>query len=203
MNLRAKLPWALGIAAFISWGAWYGHQNACGSFPDWQSSLYVLPYPVGSTYYVNQSNCTNGGHQGPYKYSYDFVMPIGTTVTAARAGGVMDIRVKFRNGEHGVGQANWVKIRHADGTIAAYSHLTQGGALVKVGDPVVAGQPIGLSGNTGDNGVLPHLRFHPGPCLEPVDCGTLPVSFRNTDPNPDGLDGKRHYRALPYDKNGA
>ena len=203
MNLRAKLPWVLGIAAFVAWGAWHGHKNACGPFPDWQSSLYVLPYPVGSTHYVNQSNCTNGGHQGPYKYSYDFVMPIGTKVTAARAGVVADVRANFRDGQHGLREANWVKIRHEDSTIAAYSHLTENGALVKTGDRVVAGQLIGLSGNTGNTGGLPHLHFHLCPCSEPVDCGTLPVTFRNAGPNPDGLEGKRHYLALPYGKHDA
>ena len=202
MNLQPKLYWVLGIAAFVAWAAWHGHQNSCGSFSDWQSSPYVLPYPVGSTYYVNQANCSNGGHQGPYKYSYDFVMPIGTTVTAARAGVVAEIRAKFRDGQHGERESNWVKIRHADGTIAAYSHLTEHGALVNIGDRIVAGQPIGLSGNTGNTGGLPHLHFHLGPCSEPVDCGTLPVTFRNADPNPDGLDAKRHYLALPYGKNG-
>jgi len=203
MNLRGKLPWVLSITAFVAWGAWYGHQNACGPFPDWQLSPYVLPYPVGSTYYVDQSNCTNGGHQGPYKYSYDFVMPIGTAVTAARAGVVADIRTNFRDGQHAMREANWVKIRHEDGTIAAYSHLTENGALVKVGDPVVAGQPVGRSGNTGNTGGLPHLHFHLAPCSEPVDCGKLPVTFRNAGPNPDGLEGKRSYLALPYGKSDA
>src|SRR5689334_14182396 len=94
MNLRRKLPWVLGFAAFVTWGAWYGRQNACGPFPDWQSSPYVLPYPIGSTYYVNQANCSNGGHQGTFKYSYDFAMPIGTKVAAARAGVVADVRRK-------------------------------------------------------------------------------------------------------------
>jgi len=196
--LRQRLPLLLALAAFVAWGAWYGHRNACGPFPDWQSSPYVLPYPVGSTYYVNQANCSNGGHQGPYKYSYDFVMPIGTKVTAARAGVVADIRTKFRDGQHGFEEANWVRVRHADGTMAAYSHLTEHGALVKIGDPVVAGQPIGLSGNTGNTGGLPHLHFHLSRCLYPTECGTLPVTFRNTDPNPDGLDGKRDYLARPY-----
>ena len=203
MNLRSKLPWVVGIAAFVAWGFWYGQRNSCDSFPDWQSSHYVLPYPVDSSYYVSQSNCTNGGHQGPYKYSYDFVMPVGATVISARAGVVADVRVKFRDGQHALSEANWVKIRHADGTITAYSHLTEHGALVKIGDRVAAGQPIGLSGNTGDTGGLPHLHFHLSPCPEPVECGTLPVTFRNAGPNPSGLEGKRHYRALPYGKNDA
>jgi len=201
MKVRAALPWILGISAFVAWGAWYGHRNICGPFPDWQSSPHVLPYPIGSSYYVSQSNCTNGGHQGPYKYSYDFAMPIGTPVTAARAGVVVDIRTKFRDGQHAEREANWVKIRHADGTIAAYSHLTENGALVKIGEQVVAGRPIGLSGNTGNTGELPHLHFHLSSCSEPVDCGTLPVTFRNAGPNPDGLDEKRNYLALPYSHN--
>jgi murein DD-endopeptidase MepM/ murein hydrolase activator NlpD len=130
-------------------------------------------------------------------------MPIGTTVTAARAGVVAEIRMKFRDGQPGEGESNWVKIRHADGTIAAYSHLTEKGALVRIGDPVVAGQPIGLSGNTGNTGGLPHLHFHVCPCSEPVDCGTLPVTFRNADPEPTGLRAKRKYMALPSTKNDA
>ena len=130
-------------------------------------------------------------------------MPVGTTVTAARAGVVEDIRTKFRNDQHGMDEANWVKIRHADGTIAAYSHLTEHGALVKIGERVIAGQPIGLSGNTGNTGGLAHLHFHLSACSEPVRCGTLPVTFRNADPNPNGLDGKRNYRALPYGKTDA
>jgi murein DD-endopeptidase MepM/ murein hydrolase activator NlpD len=172
----------------------------CGPFPDWQTSPYVLPYPVGLSYFVSQSNCTNGGHQGSYKYSYDFSMPIRTLVTAAREGTVTDIRVKFRDGQRGENESNWVKIVHTDGTIAAYSHLTADGALVKIGDRVAAGQPIGLSGNTGNTGGLPHLHFHVAPCSEPVRCGTLPVTFRNADANPEGLHGKRFYVALPVSK---
>lgn len=203
MRLRTKFYWIVGIVALFSLGGGRDHQESCGPFPDWHTSLYVLPYPVGSTYYVSQANCSTGGHRGVYKYSYDFVMPIGTTVTAARAGIVAEIRMKFRDGQPGEGESNWVKVRHADGTIAAYSHLTEQGALVKIGDLVVAGQPLGLSGNTGNTGGLPHLHFHLCPCSEPIDCGTLPVTFRNTDPHPDGLEDKRSYRAFPYSKHDA
>jgi len=200
---RSTLYWILPVVGFVALSVWGIHRNACGPFPDSQTSPYVLPYPVGSSYYLSQASCSTGGHKGPYKYAYDFVMPIGTTVTAARAGVVAEIRMKFRDGQPGEGESNWVKIRHADGTIAAYSHLTEHGALVKIGDRVVAGQPIGLSGNTGNTGGLPHLHFHLCPCSEPVDCGTLPVTFRNTDPNPEGLEAKRNYLAHPYVGNDA
>ncbi len=198
--MKVRTRWAVVAAILLVLSAWWYRAHSCGPFPDWQTSPYVLPYPVGKTFFVNQANCSTGGHQGPYKYAYDFVMPIGTTVTAARDGVVAEIRMKFRNGQPGEGQSNWVKIRHADGTIAAYCHLTENGALVKIGDHVVAGEPIGLSGNTGNTGGLPHLHFHVSTCSEPVDCGTLPVTFRNTDANPNGLDAKRSYLALPYAK---
>src|SRR5258706_13614187 len=114
-------------------------------------------------------------------------MPVGTTVTAARAGVVAEIRRKLRDGQPGEGESNWVKIRHADGTIAAYSHLTEQGALVKIGDLVVSGQPIGLSGNTGNTGGLPHLHLPLCNCSAPVDFGTLPVTLRNNDHASDRL----------------
>jgi murein DD-endopeptidase MepM/ murein hydrolase activator NlpD len=196
VRLRPGFYCVLAVSALVSSSALQAQRNSCGPFPDWASSPYVLPYPAGSSYYVSQANCSSGGHQGPYKYSYDFVMPIGTKVTAARAGVVAEIRTRFRDGQSGEGQSNWVKIRHEDGTIAAYSHLTERGVLVKVGEQIVPGQLIGLSGNTGNTGGLPHLHFHVCPCSEPVDCGTLPVTFRNTDPNPDGLQSQRKYVAL-------
>jgi murein DD-endopeptidase MepM/ murein hydrolase activator NlpD len=200
MTLRAK---AFCIIGSMALAAWLCPRDSCGPFPDWRSSPYVLPYPVGATCYVSQANCSTGGHHGAYKYAYDFVMPIGTTVTAARSGVVAEIRMKFRDGQPGEGESNWIKIRHADNTIAAYSHLTEHGALVEIGDHVEAGQPIGLSGNSGNTGGLPHLHFHLCPCSEPIDCGTLPVTFRNTDANPNGLLPRRNYRALPYSKPGA
>jgi murein DD-endopeptidase MepM/ murein hydrolase activator NlpD len=124
-------------------------------------------------------------------------MPVGTTVTAARAGEVTDIRMEFRDSQRGEDESNWVRIQHADGTIASYVHLTERGALVKVGDVVVIGQPIGLSGNTGNTSRWPHLHFHVRRCSS---CATLPVTFRNTDANPEGLNAQRFYLALPYEK---
>jgi hypothetical protein len=193
----------MGLATIVAIAVWSDREQSCGPFPDWNTSAYVLPYAAGSSYYVSQANCSSGGHRGPYRYAYDFVMPVGTIVTAARAGIVAEIRMKFRDGQSGEGESNWVKIRHADNTIAAYSHLTERGALVKPGDRVEAGQAIGLSGNSGNTGGLPHLHFHLCPCDEPVDCGTLPTTFRNTDPNPDGLLTRRNYLALPLTKPGA
>ena len=184
----AGLLLSLGVLATLGYLNQY---PPCGGYPDWQSSPYVLPYPVGKSYAVHQANCTFGGHHGVYRYSYDFLMPIGTTVTAAREGVVAETLEGFADGE---GIENWVKIRHDDGTLAAYSHLHS--VLVEVGAYVKAGDPIGLSGNTGQTGGVPHLHFHVAPCTEPISCGTLPVTFRNTEANPKGLQTDRSYTAL-------
>lgn len=171
-----------------------GRSAACGGYPDWETSLYVLPYPVGTTYPLHQGNCSLGGHRAAYQYSYDFLMPIGSLVTAARAGVISEVLDGYEDGNNTI--ENWVKVRHADGTIAAYSHLHS--VQVYVGQEVRAGSPIGLSGNTGQTGGIPHLHFQVSPCSEPVRCGTLPVTFRNTAPNPNGLLYNENYPSNAY-----
>jgi murein DD-endopeptidase MepM/ murein hydrolase activator NlpD len=167
---------------------------ACGGYKDWKTSLYVLPYPVGKSYSLHQGNCSLGGHRAGYQYSYDFLMPIGALVTAARPGVVSEVLGGNIDGNNAT--ENWVKVRHADGTIAAYSHLHS--IIAYVGQEVQAGSPIGLSGNTGQTGGIPHLHFQVSPCSEPVRCGTLPVTFRNTSPNPNGLLYHETYTAEAY-----
>jgi murein DD-endopeptidase MepM/ murein hydrolase activator NlpD len=169
-----------------------GQYVLCGGYPAWQTSDYVLPFPTGTAYVVYQGNCSLGGHHGGYLYSYDFLMPIGSPVTAARPGRVVATLSGFADGNQGI--ENWVKIQHADGTVAAYSHLHS--VLVEIGTEVQAGDPIGLSGNSGQTGGVPHLHFHVSPCLEPSNCGTLAVTFRNTDANPNGLQADHVYAAL-------
>ena len=195
MSAGVKL-YLLGVALLAAYIAWDAHSNPCGPFPDWRSSPYVLPYPAGTSYLVNQANCTSGGHKGPYRFGYDFSMAVGTPVTAAREGVVTEVWSSFQNGDVEPGHENLIKVRHVDGTFATYAHLSPEGVLVKVGNRVRAGDPLGLSGNTGKTGGLPHLHFQVTPCPWAVKCGTLPVTFRNTDPNPSGLETKRRYRAL-------
>jgi hypothetical protein len=139
---------------------------------DSHASAYVLPYPVGAAPKVN---------------------------LAARDGTVGVAKAGCHDGDHQC--TNLVTINHADGTVALYSHLTLGGALVKAGDAVRAGQLIGRSGETGNTGGLPHLHFSVHPCgalpglPQAGVCPSLPVNFRNTTPNPHGLLALGAYRA--------
>ena len=177
-------------------------RQLCQGFSDWESSEYVLPYPVDMSYEVNQANCSGFGHIDFWTYGYDFKMDIGTKISAARAGVVAKAQAGGLDGSRT--RTNLVTIEHEDGTVALYSHLTFDGALVRNGDSVTQGQIIGLSGDTGNTGGLPHLHFSLHPCKElpglgvPGDCPTIPVTFRNTDPNPKGLVARRSYVAQPY-----
>ena len=50
-----------------------------------ETSAYVLPYAVGSSYLVSHGNCeplSSGGHNGVKKFGCDFDMAIGTPVLA-------------------------------------------------------------------------------------------------------------------------
>ncbi|TFZ43917.1 M23 family metallopeptidase [Stenotrophomonas maltophilia] len=92
----------------------------------------------------------------------DFALPEATVVLAAREGTVMQIQDGFRgNGqdrERDGGRANFIRVLHSDGSMALYGHLQAGGMRVRRGQAVGAGQPIGLSGNSGFSSA-PHLHF--------------------------------------------
>lgn len=96
------------------------------------------------------------------RHAVDFAAPVGTPVLAARDGMVMQVESDFDraglNLEKYGGRANFIRIAHDDGTMALYAHLKPDGVLVRVGQRVRSGQPIGLSGNTGYT-TGPHLHF--------------------------------------------
>lgn len=84
------------------------------------------------------------GHNG-----VDFATPNGTAICAVAAG----VPVEVGNDPHGYGL--YVKLRHGWGE-TLYAHLSQ--QLCEVGKPLLAGETLGLSGNTG-NSTGPHLHF--------------------------------------------
>ncbi len=164
---------------------------ACHGYGPEMQSPYSLPYPLGTSYVLGQGNCSLTGpthYPGSvFKYAYDFLMPIGTPVTAARAGAVIDVERSFFDSTRIVGQENYVFVRHEDGTVARYLHFTHNGPLVEVGDLVEVGQVIGLSGDSG-NSRTPHLHFDVVTCADgSYACPSSPITFNNTRPHPNGL----------------
>lgn len=141
--------------------------------------MYLLPYEQGKSYRVIQGYGSRFSHRGLEHYAVDFNMSVGTPVHAARAGIVAKIEDAHNKGcwDDGCGAyANYIVILHDDGTTGEYYHLKQHGALVEVGDHVVAGQKIGLSGNTGHT-TMPHLHFAVYRAAEWGNTQSIPVRF--------------------------
>lgn len=166
------------------------------SYPDWESSPYVLPFAVGESYRVELANCSASFHSAgqPDALAYDFVMDIGTPILASRAGTVVYVE---EAGEDFNQPNNLVVVDHGDETFAQYMHLTQNGAEVAVGDEVAPGDLLGYSGATGLAG-YPHLHFIVTKNDYRWRYEGIPVTFSNTVANPRGLESYTIYEALPY-----
>lgn len=166
-------------------------------YPDYKTSPYVLPYPVGKAYQVGLSNCSGSFHSSgtPDEYAIDFNMSVGTIITASRAGVIGAVEGR---GYDGGFPNNFVLVRHGDGTSAIYMHLTHDGNLVDVGTSVAKGDKIGLSGSTGLAG-YPHLHFV---VIDGEDYNwpykSVPVTFYNTLTNINSLASNTMYRAFKY-----
>ncbi len=170
---------------------------ARASFGDPAESPYVLPYPVGRTFRVDQSYCSYGGSHHS-KFSYDFNTPIGVPVVAARAGTVWIASDDYEDGDRTDDHINSLWIEHADGTVAQYSHLAHDSILFEPGEPVATGQRVATSGDTGS---YPHLHFAVYRNRQLIDDNSLPVNFSNASGPLDergGLMTGASYEALSY-----
>jgi hypothetical protein len=117
-------------------------------------AAYKVPFDCGRS-----TTCSNGNHtalhDGKDEYAYDFPAPVGTTVRAMRGGTVHAVRNVSKPGDPcytGGGSAcanlaNTLEIKHSDGTIALYMHLST--STVKAGDVVKQGDVVAKSGNSG------------------------------------------------------
>ena len=143
-------------------------------------------------YSVSQGNNGTFTHKGKQAYAFDFPKPAGTTVLAARGGRVVGTRESASqscwnpnavnsDGTTGACQncngakaANFVKVKHRDGTFGVYFHFQLNGVLVNNGQRVYRGNPLGLVGTTGCS-TGNHTHFH---VVRPEDDGTtIPIRF--------------------------
>ncbi len=160
------------------------HENEMG-VPDTcnDESSFKLPYTCGDSYTCSQGN-NGSSHQGSQKYAYDFAMPRGTKLRATRGGVIAYAEMRSPQGstcydppgllEQCHNKANFVGIRHNDGTVSLYMHLQS--ISVKVGDPVSQGDVIGRSGNSGYT-TGPHLHIQLQNDCGIWFCQSVPLSF--------------------------
>ena len=180
------------------------------------TAVYHLPWAAGpdsaervlqgnhviDAFGVCQSGCGTHSDRSQW-YAWDFDLPEGTPVLAARAGAVSlvddnwpadhcgSLRVGSDSGVGGApsnigNEANFVEIDQGDGTSALYLHLSRVDPAVladaRTGQPVRAGDRLGWSGRTGNTGCHPHLHFQVEYTV-PADWFTysLPVVFADAD----------------------
>lgn len=140
-----------------------------GSYP--VIAGYSLPWKQGDSHFCFQGNDGFLSHRDRSKYSWDFLMPEGTEILAARDGTVtVVVDTNERRGENAPN--NEVFVNHGDGTAARYAHIKKGGAKVKVGDIVKRGQLLALSGDVGRS-LGPHLHFE----VINTKFETIPIRF--------------------------
>ncbi len=106
-------------------------------------------------------------------------MPVGDTICASRNGvvvGIVNQNKKGGRSKRFLHYVNYITLYHNDGSFSAYNHIAYKGNLVKMGERVISGQPIALSGNTGRS-TTPHLHFV---TFEAVNYSTktFPIKFK-------------------------
>ena len=215
--------WLRGLTATLTGLLVVGAAVSCGIFSP-AAPEYLLPWQAGQSFQVLQGpftpdvmgSCLSGcgSHRDEDgQHAWDFALPEGTPVVAARAG-VVGLAVGSWSADHCGGisptedpppgytvnenmgnQANLVRIDHEDGTSALYLHLSEVASEVeakaKTGEPIARGEVLGLSGRTGLTGCVPHLHFQVERTVR-ADWYTesLPISFSDQDvliKNPDGV----------------
>lgn len=123
------------------------------NFVDVDSSSGILAY--------NGSDYTYDGHTGIDSEIPGFAaQDIGVPIFAALDGTVIETHDgEFdRNTMPNSLPANYVKIDHGNGQTTTYFHMRKNSVAVTVGQQVMAGQQIGLTGSSG-NSTAPHLHF--------------------------------------------
>lgn len=142
----------------------YRFQATGDAYPSWWSedgtemALRFLDSPIQD--YEQITALVNSRHR---HHGVDFKAPVGTPVTAPKAGDV--VRTNWNHRFNG----NCVEIRYADGMLARFLHLSE--TLVEPGQRVAAGGVVGRSGNTGHS-TAPHLHYElekSGRVVDPFD----------------------------------
>lgn len=150
------------------------HDNSIG---------YLPPFAKNTQFHISQAFGGKFSHKDKQnQYAVDIVMPVDTSIHAARSGIVMEVNNDyFKSGIKKAykSRANSIRILHEDGSMAVYAHLALEKAQVYPGLRVAAGQMIGYSGNTGYS-TGPHLHFAVQ-VNKGMDLVSVPFKFMHND----------------------
>jgi murein DD-endopeptidase MepM/ murein hydrolase activator NlpD len=162
----------------------YAYQWRIG-LPGGQPDRHVYELPYSGRFRVSQGARGSTTHAAgtEAEHAIDFDLPEGTPVVAARDGTVVAERHDSTAGGDSPRYnecANYVVLRHGDGTYGRYAHLRPGEPLVRVGRQVMAGEIIGFAGRTGRVSG-PHLHFDVYLVKDGNAAESLPITFRTAD----------------------
>jgi hypothetical protein len=158
----------------LRYSSWGGDPDAR---PD-RSVAYAVPFGGSQARRLGQGPHSVFSHK--QKFAYDFGLPEGTPVLAARDGVIYRVRDGFSKGSNDprlASRANEVVVFHSDSTFASYAHLRPE-LPVRMGQKVRTGQLLGYSGSTGFS-YGPHLHFEVWTRSRDGGRSTHPVRFRN------------------------
>ncbi len=144
-------------------------------------SYFITVIPASSTIYAVSPENIRGYYAQPLAgrlsqglhdvNAVDMSAPKGSTVHAAAKGIVI---VAMDNGGYNGGYGNYIVILHPNGTQTLYAHLSQ--VTTTLGAMVHQGEPIALSGNTGES-TGPHLHFEVRGATNPWANDTLGTTY--------------------------
>lgn len=143
-------------------------------------SQFHLPFDYRVNWLVTQGVSGPFSHTGRDEFSFDFAMPEGTPILAARRGTVARVVDGFTRcclPAERAHETNAVTVLHPNGTFATYAHLRPG-IPVKEGQEIRGGELVGHSGSTGYAN-MPHLHFAVSIRDESGQPRTIPIRFMN------------------------
>lgn len=138
-----------------------------GAAPRYETGLsQPTHWPLDEAGYVTRGQAgssTTGDSRSEPHPGVDIAVPLGSPIRASGGGTVLRAA---EDPEYGL----FVLLEHPGGLQSKYGHLSR--LTVVVGQPVEAGQVLGLSGNTGRSSA-PHLHFEILKDGEPIDPRTM------------------------------